>query len=70
MMINKKKKAASNKKLMIANKPSYDLNQPYVPGKQSYEGIPNASPEMLRRLQQRKVRNPGGQELPGFLRGA
>jgi hypothetical protein len=56
--------------LKIAQGKSFDLNQPYIPGGQSYEGIPNASPEMLRKLQQRKLKNKGGQELPGFLRGA
>jgi hypothetical protein len=49
--------------------PSFDVNKPYIPGQQDYTGIPNATPEMLRRLQQRKTRNPGGQEdLPGFLK--
>lgn len=59
-----------NQSLTIASSKSFDLNQPYVPGGQSYEGIPNASPEMLRRLKERKVKNKGGQELPGFLKGA
>jgi len=53
----------------IAATPSFDMNKPYIPGQQDYTGIPNATPEMLRRLQQRKTRNPGGQEdLPGFLK--
>ena len=52
----------------IAASPSFNVNMPYVPGKQDYTGIPNAPPEMLRRLQQRKTTNPGGQELPGFLK--
>jgi hypothetical protein len=53
----------------IAGSPSFDMNKPYIPGQQDYTGIPNATPEMLRRLQQRKTRNPGGQEdLPGFLK--
>ena len=53
----------------VAAGPSFDLNKPYIPGKQDYTGIPNATPEMLRRLQQRKIMNPGGQEdLPGFLK--
>jgi len=52
----------------IAASPSFNVNMPYVPGKQDYTGIPNATPEMLRRLQQRKTTNPGGQELPGFLK--
>jgi len=56
--------------LKIAGGQSFDLNKPYVPGGQSYEGIPNATPEMLRRLKKRKEKNPGGQELPGFLKGA
>ena len=53
---------------MIAGSPSFDMNKPYIPGQQDYTGIPNATPEMLRRLQQRKMVNPGGQELPGFLK--
>ena len=52
----------------IAASPSFDVNKPYIPGQQDYTGIPNATPEMLRRLQQRKMVNPGGQELPGFLK--
>jgi hypothetical protein len=52
----------------VAASPSFDVNKPYIPGKQDYTGIPNATPEMLRRLQQRKMVNPGGQELPGFLK--
>jgi len=52
----------------IAAAPSFDMNKPYIPGQQDYTGIPNATPEMLRRLQQRKMVNPGGQELPGFLK--
>ena len=35
-----------------------------MPGGQDYKGIPNASPEMLRRLQKKKIKNPGGQSLP------
>ena len=54
----------------IAASPSFDMNKPYIPGQQDYTGIPNATPEMLRRLQQRKMVNPGGQELPGFLKPA
>jgi hypothetical protein len=53
---------------MIAGSPSFDMNKPYIPGQQDYTGIPNATPEMLRRLQQRKLVNPGGQQLPGFLK--
>jgi len=52
----------------VAAAPSFDMNKPYIPGQQDYTGIPNATPEMLRRLQQRKMVNPGGQELPGFLK--
>jgi hypothetical protein len=37
---------------------------------QSIEGIPNATPELLQKYMERKLRNPGGQELPGFLKGA
>jgi hypothetical protein len=42
---------------------SFDVNMPYIPGGRSFEGVPNASPEMLRRLQQRKIINPVRQEL-------
>jgi len=56
--------------LKIAQGKSFDLNQPFIPGGQSYEGVPNATPEMLRRLQERKLKNKGGQELPGFLKKA
>ena len=50
---------------------SFDVNQPYVPGGQDFKGIPNATPEMLRKLQQRKIKNPGGKEdRPGFLKKA
>jgi hypothetical protein len=63
-----KRKKASD--LKIASSQSFDLNLPRVPGGQSYEGIPNANPEMLRRLRDKKVKNTGSQELPGFLKGA
>ena len=63
----KRKKADD---LKIAQVKSFDLSLPRVPGGQDYEGIPNANPEMLRRLRERKVKNKGTQELPGFLKGA
>lgn len=63
-------KRRGKQNLKIAQGKSFDLNQPFIPGGQSYEGIPNATPEMLRRLQQRKLKNKGGQELPGFLKNA
>jgi hypothetical protein len=63
-----KRKKASD--LKIAKSPSFNLKLPHIPGGQSYEGIPNANPEMLRRLKERKVKNTGTQELPGFLKGA
>jgi hypothetical protein len=63
-----KRKKASD--LKIAQGKSFDLAVPHIPGGQSYEGIPNANPEMLRRLKERKVKNKGSQELPGFLKGA
>lgn len=69
-MARRAPKRTRNQELTIASGKSFDLNQPYVPGGQSYEGIPNATPEMLRRLKERKVKNKGGQELPGFLKGA
>ena len=47
----------------VSGNPSFDVNIPYIPGGRSFEGVPNASPEMLRRLQQRKQINPGGQQL-------
>ena len=70
-MANSKDKKQKNKNdLKIAQGKSFDLNKPYVPGGQNYEGVPNANPEMLRRLKQRREKNTGGQELPGFLKGA
>jgi len=63
-------KRRGKQNLKIAQGKSFDLNQPYIPGGQSYEGVPNATPEMLRRLQERKLKNKGGQELPGFLKNA
>lgn len=58
----------------ISANPSFDLSYPKMPGlgteQQSIEGIPNATPELLRKLMERKIKNPGGQELPGFLKGA
>jgi hypothetical protein len=54
---------------MIAGSPSFDMNKPYIPGQQDYTGVPNATPEMLGRLRDRRLRNPRGQEdLPGFLK--
>jgi hypothetical protein len=41
---------------------SYNLNEPYIPGRQNYKGIPNATPEMLRKLQQKKIKNPALQQ--------
>lgn len=55
---------------VVAGDPSFDLRMPKTPAGQSFEGVPNASPEMLRRLMERKMKNPGGQELPGFLKKA
>jgi hypothetical protein len=56
---------------LISGTPSFDLNLPKTPLGQSFEGVPNASPEMLRKLMQKKLKNPGGREdLPGFLKGA
>ena len=66
--LNKQQQQPSSN--LQAATPSFDLNTPYIPGQQDYTGIPNATPEMLRRLQQRKMINPGGQELPGFLKPA
>lgn len=70
-MANSKDKKQKNKNdLKIAQGKSFDLNKPYVPGGQNYEGVPNANPEMLRRLKQRREKNTGGQDLPGFLKKA
>ena len=52
----------------ISGRPSFDLKMPYIPGGQSFEGIPNATPGMLRKLQERKLINPGGQLLPTLPR--
>lgn len=65
-----KAKKKTNKSLKIAQGKSFDLSKPHVPGGQSYEGVPNATPEMLRRLKQRREKNTGGQDLPGFLKNA
>lgn len=70
-MQRKGKRKSANPRLMIAGPGmSFDLNDPYIPGGQSFEGVPNASPEMLRKLQQRKLKNKGGQDLPNFVRKA
>lgn len=59
---------------LISGSPSFDLRYPKMPGigteQQSIEGLPNATPELLRKFIERKMKNPGGQELPGFLKGA
>ena len=47
----------------VSGNPSFDVNMPYIPGGYSFEGVPNASREKLRLLQQRKIINPGGQQL-------
>jgi hypothetical protein len=58
---------------LISGSPSFDLRYPKMPGigemNQSIEGIPNATPELIRKFVERKTKNPGGQELPGFLKG-
>ena len=58
---------------LIAGSPSFDLRFPKMPGQgteqQNIEGIPNATPELLRRFVERKMKNPGGQELPAFIKG-
>ena len=58
---------------MISGSPSFDLRYPKMPvsgsQNQSIEGIPNATPELIRKLVERKTKNPGGQSLPGFLQG-
>ena len=53
-----------NKRKSMKIAASFDLSKPYVPGGQNFDGIPNASPEMLRRLKNRKMKNPGGQLHP------
>ena len=64
-------KRKKSSELKIAQGKSFDLNFPRMPNGQSYDGIPNANPEMLRKLKERKLKNKGGQEdLPGFLKGA
>lgn len=69
-MMRSKKKKNSREALKISQGKSFDLNKPYVPGGQDYKGVPNATPEMLRKLKKRREKNTGGQELPGFLRQA
>jgi len=48
----------------VSGNPSFDVKMPYIPGGRSFEGVPNASPEMLQRLQKRYKKNTGGQVLP------
>jgi hypothetical protein len=59
---------------LISGSPSFDLRYPKMPGmgemQQSIEGVHNATPEMIRKFIERKTKNPGGQELPGFLKQA
>jgi len=51
----------------IAGSPSFDLSYPKIPGR-NVEGIPNANdPVMRKKLLDRFTKNPGGQQLPGFL---
>ena len=52
----------------LAGSPSMDANIPYIPGR-SLEGVPNAR-EMKDVLKRKYLKNPGGQELPGFVKGA
>lgn len=47
----------------LSGNPSFDMNMPYIPGGRSFEGVPNASPEMLRRLLERKIKNRDVQKL-------
>jgi hypothetical protein len=58
---------------LISASPSFDLRYPKMPGigemNQSIEGIHNATPELIRKFVERKTKNSGGQELPGFLKG-
>jgi hypothetical protein len=53
---------------LLSGGPSFDLSYPKIPGR-DLEGIPNANdPAMKRKLMERYLKNPGGQELPGFLK--
>ena len=52
----------------LAGSPSMDANIPYIPGR-NLEGVPNAR-EMKDVLKRKYLKNPGGQELPGFVKGA
>ena len=56
---------------LLAGGRSFDLNVPYTPGR-DLEGIPNVdNPAMREKILRRfGPRNPGGQELPGFLKKA
>ena len=38
---------------------NHDLNKPRLPDNQSIEGVPNATPEMLKKYLKRKIINPG-----------
>ena len=52
----------------LAGRTSMDANIPYIPGR-NLEGVPNAR-EMKDVLKRKYLKNPGGQELPGFVKGA
>ena len=56
---------------LLAGGRSFDLNVPYTPGR-DLEGIPNVdNPAMREKILRRfGPKNPGGQELPGFLKKA
>jgi hypothetical protein len=70
--MRKRDPKSNRQSLMAGGSFNHDMSLPKIPGAggQDYKGIPNATPEMLRKLQQRKMKNPGGQELPGFLKKA
>ena len=51
---------------MVAGNPSFDVNVPYIPGK-DLEGVPNAE-NMKEILKRKYLKNPGGQSLPNLRR--
>ena len=50
----------------LAGTPSFDVNVPYIPGK-NLEGVPNAD-TMRERIKRKYLKNPGGQILPQIPR--
>ena len=53
---------------LLAGSPSFDMSYPRGRMGDNFEGIPNANdPVMREKLRNRRLRNPAGKDLPGFL---